>query len=94
MSRWTKRTIADAAPNGLDRCIERQQRETVVAAMKALPDRQRSAVSLYYFSELRAHEAATILGVSLSAMESLLVRGRRALAAALKRRGITRWGDV
>lgn len=86
--------FADTAPGGLEQSMARQQRDTVTAALLDLPDRQRSALSLYYFSEIRAHEAAKILGVSLSAMEALLVRGKRALRNALGRRGITEWGDV
>ena len=84
----------DSAPSSLVRSIDRQRRDLVLAAMRALPDRQRAALSLYYFSELKAALAAQVLGVSLSAMEALLVRAKRALKTELKRRGIADWGDL
>jgi RNA polymerase sigma-70 factor (ECF subfamily) len=84
----------DSAPSSLVRSIDRQRRDLVLAAMCVLPDRQRAALSLYYFSELKAVLAAQVLGVSLSAMEALLVRAKRALKTELNRRGIADWGDL
>ena len=55
----------------------------VEAAMRALPDRQREAISLCHYQELSNIEAAALMGVSVEALESLLSRGRRALRAAL-----------
>jgi RNA polymerase sigma factor (sigma-70 family) len=55
----------------------------VAAAMRALPDRQREAVSLCHYQELSNIEAAALMGVSVEALESLLARGRRALRSAL-----------
>lgn len=55
----------------------------VAAAMAALPDRQREAVTLCHYQELSNIEAAQLMGVSVEALESLLSRGRRALRAAL-----------
>lgn len=55
----------------------------VAAAMRALPDRQREAVTLCHYQELSNIEAAAAMGVSVEALESLLSRGRRALRVAL-----------
>jgi RNA polymerase sigma-70 factor (ECF subfamily) len=55
----------------------------VAAAMAALPDRQREAVTLCHYQELSNIEAAELMGVSVDALESLLARGRRALRATL-----------
>jgi len=55
----------------------------VAAALAALPDRQRDAIVLCHYQELGNIEAATVMGVSVEALESLLGRGRRALRAAL-----------
>lgn len=55
----------------------------VAAAMSALPDRQREAVTLCHYQELSNIEAAAVMGVSVEALESLLARGRRALRGAL-----------
>ncbi|HPA39501.1 MAG TPA: RNA polymerase sigma factor [Phenylobacterium sp.] len=55
----------------------------VSAALQALPDRQREAVTLCHYQDLTNIEAAAVMGVSVEALESLLSRGRRALRAAL-----------
>lgn len=55
----------------------------VAVALQALPDRQREAIVLCHYQELGNIEAATVMGVSVEALESLLGRGRRALRAAL-----------
>lgn len=67
-----------------DRGLEaRDVGRRVAAAMRALPDRQREAVTLCHYQELTNIEAAAAMGVSVEALESLLSRGRRALRAAL-----------
>ena len=42
----------------------------------------------------RAARAAETMGVSVTALEALLVRGRRGLREALARRGLFKVGDV
>lgn len=86
--------LVDGGPGGLHSSMARQRRDMVMDAMAELPDRQRSALSLYYFGEVHAPEAARILGLSLSAVEALIVRGKRALRKSLARRGVTGLGDV
>jgi len=58
--------------------------ERVDAAIKALPDRQRVALTLFHFEGLKQVEVGRIMGVSDEAVESLLARGRRSLKAALR----------
>lgn len=48
-------------------------------ALQALPERQRSAITLCACSGLSNREAAAVLDISVEALESLLARGRRAL---------------
>ena len=55
----------------------------VAAALAALPDRQREAVVLCHYQDLGNIEAASLMGISVEALESLLSRGRRALRSAL-----------
>ena len=55
----------------------------VDAALIRLPDRQREAIVLCHYQELTNIEAASLMGVSVDALESLLSRGRRALRHAL-----------
>jgi RNA polymerase sigma-70 factor (ECF subfamily) len=74
----------------VDERIARAQTEAAVAqAVSALPDRQRDAVALTYQGGLSNQEAATALGVSVGSLESLLVRARRTLRAALGGHGGT-----
>ena len=64
--------------------IEAQEiSERVDAAIKALPDRQRIALTLFHYERLSQIEVGRIMGVSDEAVESLLARARRGLKAAL-----------
>lgn len=63
---------------------EQQLAACVDTAIAALPERQRAALSLCYYQDLSCAEAAEVLQVSVSAMESLLVRARRMLRAKLQ----------
>lgn len=85
---------ADPGPTGLEHCSDGQARTLVAEALASLPERQRAAVSLCYFGEVSCQDAADSLDISLSALESLLVRGRRALRDFFARRGLKRIGDV
>jgi RNA polymerase sigma-70 factor, ECF subfamily len=75
----------DPAPSAELRLVEDQRTRIVAVALAALPDRQRAALVLSYYEELSNAAAAEILGVSVSALESLLVRARKALRAELER---------
>jgi RNA polymerase sigma-70 factor (ECF subfamily) len=62
------------------------QEETVRSVREALgrlPHRQRSALLLFHFQDVTLAQGAEILGVSESAFESLLARGRRQMRAWL-----------
>ena len=56
----------------------------VDAALKALPARQRLALTLFHYEELSQGEVSKIMGVSEEAVESLLARARRALKVSLR----------
>ena len=56
------------------------------AAVRALPERQRAAISLSYDAGLSNAEAAAVLETSIGAFELLLVRARRALRTGLLQR--------
>lgn len=63
------------------------RKETSVAVQKALaelPERQRAALTLVHYEGLAADEAASVLEISIEALESLLARGRRTLRESLK----------
>lgn len=75
----------DPAPSAELRLVEDQRKRIVANALAALPDRQRAALVLSYYEGVSNIEAAEALGVSVSALESLLVRARKALRAELER---------
>lgn len=62
---------------------ERQLGAVVDAAIAALPERQKAALSLCYYEGMSCAEASEVMQVSVSAMESLLVRARRVVRAKL-----------
>ncbi len=53
-------------------------------ALKALPERQRLALTLFHFEGMSQNEVAAAMDISAEAVESLLGRARRALKASLK----------
>lgn len=73
----------DDAPSVEARMIGRDRVEAVQAAIADLPERQRLAMSLRFLQELPNPEVAAIMETSVEAVESLLARGKRALASAL-----------
>ena len=52
-------------------------------ALDALPERQKTAITLVYYQGMTNREAAELLEVSVEAVESLLARARRALRRQL-----------
>lgn len=77
---------SDPAPSVELKLVEDQRTRMVTEALATLPDRQRTALVLSYYEEMSNIAAAEVLGVSVSALESLLVRARKALRAELERR--------
>lgn len=55
----------------------------VQVALMGLPERQREAIVLCHYQELGNIAAASVMGVSVEALESLLSRARRSLRVAL-----------
>ena len=86
--------MADLGPGGFENSVMAQQRRMIVQAMDQVSDKQREALTLFYFGELSAPSAAQVLDVSLSSFESLLFRGKAALKQALKRQGVGSLGEM
>ncbi|HEX3498559.1 MAG TPA: sigma-70 family RNA polymerase sigma factor [Stellaceae bacterium] len=83
---------ADPAPDAEMLAESRQLESFIARAIAELPTRQRIALTLCCFEQMECAEAAQIMQISLSAMESLLVRGRRTLRERLQRLGqADRW---
>lgn len=75
--------IADPAPNAGDEA-ERNERDRLVdQAIAQLPDRQRTAIVLTYGEGMSNAEVAEVMGTTVSAVETLLVRGKQGLRRAL-----------
>ena len=77
---------ADATPDASQVMSRGQEASALRAAIERLPERQRTAIVLCHFEEMSNAEAAEILEVSVSALESLLARARRSLKADLQLR--------
>ena len=75
--------IADETPGPERRLLARDQAAALEEALAALPDRQRLAIVLRHLEERPNPEIAVILDASVEAVESLLARARRDLAARL-----------
>jgi RNA polymerase sigma-70 factor (ECF subfamily) len=69
---------------------DKQRAATVNEALKELPERQRQALILSHYEGFTQREAAGVLGITESALESLLTRGR----AALRQKLLHRKGDL
>ncbi len=74
---------SDPALGAPEQMQEGARAEALQAALMTLPDRQRQAVVLRHIEELSNPEIAGIMEISVEAVESLIARGKRALAAAL-----------
>lgn len=74
---------ADAASDPAARLQQEEFDRMVAAAIARLPERQRTAIVLTYQLGLSNAEIAAILDTSISGVETLLVRARRALRLAL-----------
>lgn len=75
--------LADPAPTPAEHLAEGERKAAVERAVAALPERQRTAITLVHTLEMGNIEAAAAMAISVEALESLLSRGRRALRAAL-----------
>lgn len=76
--------VEDPAPRGDALVIAEERRRRVRHAIDSLPERQRAALMLCHFEEMSNIEAAAILDIGVGAVESLLVRARRALRDSLQ----------
>jgi RNA polymerase sigma-70 factor (ECF subfamily) len=76
--------IPDSRPSPLERASRREELVRVDAALRALPDKQREAVELFFIEGLSYVEITEKLGVPMGTVATWILRGRRALAASLE----------
>ncbi len=67
----------------LDLIESKEKNEMLLSAVLTLPERQKTAVLLRYTEDMTYQEIASVMSVSVSGVESLLVRGRKKLRALL-----------
>ena len=83
-------TVMEAVPEEIApatqvrQLAERELGQRVDAALKALPERQRLALTLFHYEGMSQIEVGDVMGISDEAVESLLARARRTLKTALK----------
>jgi RNA polymerase sigma-70 factor (ECF subfamily) len=76
--------VADGRPDAEALVEVGQIAQAVEAALAALPERQRAALALCFHGDMSCSQASKVLEVSVSAMESLLVRARRTVRNRLR----------
>jgi RNA polymerase sigma-70 factor, ECF subfamily len=75
--------IVDPTPGASEQAEQSERERQVAEAIAKLPDRQRVAIVLTYNEGMSNGEVAEALGTSVSAVETLLVRGKQNLRRAL-----------
>jgi RNA polymerase sigma-70 factor (sigma-E family) len=63
------------------------ERPAARAALRGLPERQREAIVLRYYTDLPENEIAAVMGISLGAVKSHTARALSALRAAIEQAG-------
>ena len=76
--------LVDASPSPEDLLLSREQSRRISDALQGLPENQRMALILKRYDGLSYQEIAKVIGCSVSAIESLLVRAKRSLQEKLK----------
>jgi len=75
--------IVDPAPGATEKAETDERERMVASAIDKLPARQRGAIMLTYSEGMSNAEVADILDTSVSAVETLLVRGKQNLRRTL-----------
>ena len=76
--------LVDPSPSPEDLLLSREQSRRILDALHSLPDNQRLALILKRYDDLSYNEIARVLGCSVSAVESLIVRAKRTFQKKLK----------
>jgi len=77
--------LNDQSQENSEQILEKQEIEAnIKKALQSLPENQRLAIVLKVYEDMPYNEIASILGVSVASVESLLFRARQALKVKLK----------
>jgi RNA polymerase sigma-70 factor (ECF subfamily) len=75
--------IADPTPGAFDVAEQSERERALAGAIATLPARQRTAIVLTYTEGMTNAQVAEVLDTSVSAVETLLIRGKQNLRAKL-----------
>ena len=78
-----EQSLPDDSPSAEDLLLIRERSRQISDALQSLPANQRMALVLKRYDDLSYEEIARIMGCSVSAVESLLVRAKRTLQEKL-----------
>jgi len=76
--------LPDRSPSAEDLVLAQERNQQIAEALQSLPEKQRMAMILKRYDDLSYGEIARVLGCSISAVDSLLVRAKRTLQEKLK----------
>lgn len=79
--------IADDRPSAETELMARQAMELVLDAIDAMPERQKAAIKMYHFEDMKLREIAAELGLSVSYTQSLIAEGME-ICNQRRRRGL------
>lgn len=68
----------------LEKLKQKELSQTITKAVQSLPENQRIALLLHHFEGLKYAQIAEVMGTTVPAVESLLVRAKRTLRDKLK----------
>lgn len=80
-------TFEGRAWNGPEAVEHADEIDRLLAEVEALPDRQREALTLFYYERLSYEEMAELLGVSTATINARLTQARNTLRERLLARG-------
>ena len=75
--------FADDTPGAFDQLAEGQQRDALIAAIGALPEREAMVIQLYYVEELNLEEIGEVLGVGAARVCQIKAAAHAKLRKAL-----------
>jgi RNA polymerase sigma-70 factor (ECF subfamily) len=76
--------VADSRPNPESSYSEKEKNQILASAIDQLEPRLRTAIQLCHLDERSLQESAEIIGVTVTALKSRVMRGRRKLSQSLR----------
>ncbi len=80
---WAIKSVAGEVPESYDFVQNAERTESVAEAIRALPDRERRVVTMYYYQEVNLKEIGEVLGVGESRICQIVKSAKESLRIAL-----------